>query len=56
MCDLCELVLYRLTLLEQVNDRCGDITSATDDTLVVKTTVDKEEFDLEWIVLDAGEH
>ncbi len=51
-----EFVFHALALLWYVEDRCGDVTSAADDALVVEAAVGKQEVDLERIVLDAGEH
>ena len=51
-----EFVLHPLTLLWNMDNRCGDITSAADDALVIEAAVSKQELDIERIVLDAGEH
>jgi ribosomal protein L1 len=51
-----EFVLHTLAVLGYMNYRCGNVTSAADDALVVQTAVGKEAFDIERIVLNAGEH
>jgi hypothetical protein len=44
-----ESVLHPLTLLPDVHDRCGNITSTAEDALVVESTVGKQKVDLEGI-------